>query len=318
MIFYYTVAKQDTYATARYFSVAPKTVYKWVDRFEQSKHNVRSLIEQSRKPDTVRTWTVTNVEEMRVLALRRKHMHWGKHKLKKLYWNEHSEIISTWKIERVIRKHGLYPNQEQHDDLVTKRARARVKPKLKITQFAYVKKLWHLVHLDGITIYWQGLKRYIFTVVDHTGKVGYARMYATKSSRSAKDFLIRLHYLIHDHIPNAQTDNGSEFYGLFDEALTAMETLHWYSRPRTPTDNAEVERFNQTLQYEWLNDGHFTPDCNRFNQALTEWLIEYNVVRPHESLNYLTPIEFMEQCLLQSREPTTRELLPMYPASTDY
>jgi transposase InsO family protein len=56
-----------------------------------------------------------------------------------------------------------------------------------------------------------------------------------------------------------------------------------------------VERFNPTLEYEWLNDGHFTADCRRFNEALTDWLIEYNFHRPHEALAYLTPIEYIEQ-----------------------
>lgn len=316
LILYYTVAGENAYATAKYFSIAPKTMYKWVRRFEESGKKVQSLLEQSRKPEHLRTWTVTREEESRVVKLRREHMHWGKQKLKRLYRDEYKEKISAWKIERVMRKYQLFPDAKKHDDRVTKRARNSAKPKPKITQFTYEQKLWHLIHVDGITLYGEGLKRYIFTAVDHTGKVGYARMYASKSSKAARDFLIRLHYLVHDKMPNLQTDNGSEFYGAFDDALTDLETLHWYSRPRTPTDNAEVERFNQTLQYEWLNDGNFTPDCDRFNEKLTEWLVEYNCVRPHESLNYLTPIAFLEQSLLQSRQSTDLMLLPMYPAST--
>jgi AraC-like DNA-binding protein len=36
-------------------------------------------------------------------------------------------------------------------------------------------------------------------------------------------------------------------------------------------------------------------NCSRFNKNLTSWLIEYNFNRPHQSLNYLTPIEYIKK-----------------------
>jgi len=68
-----------------------------------------------------------------------------------------------------------------------------------------------LFQLDTIVIYWNGLKRYILTAMDHTIKLGCARMYKNKSSRSAADFLYPLHYLVNQPIENLQTDNGTEF-----------------------------------------------------------------------------------------------------------
>ena len=162
-----------------------------------------------------------------------------------------------------------------------------------------------------LSIYWGSVKRYILTAIDHHGKIAYARAYNNKSSRSAKDFLYRLHYLIDAKIANIQTDNGSEFYAEFEQALEELEINHWFSRPRTPEDNSICERFNQTLQYEWLNDGNFTIDCNKLNVALTEWLIEYNFNRPHETLDYKTPFEYFEDTL-----KSNNILLPMYSART--
>jgi hypothetical protein len=37
-------------------------------------------------------------------------MHYGKKKLKVIYDELYAEGISTWKIERVIRRHKLYPD----------------------------------------------------------------------------------------------------------------------------------------------------------------------------------------------------------------
>ena len=109
----------------------------------------------------------------------------------------------------------------------------------------------------------------------------------TPSSKSAKDFLYRLHYLVDDQIVHIHTDNGSEFAGMFDEALGELEIPHWFSRVKTPKDNARCEPFNETLQYEWLFDGNFNPNVDEFNRELTKWLVEYNFFRPHQALNYL-------------------------------
>ena len=311
IIFYYKVANENAYQTAEHFGITPKTFYKWLNRFNNGRQKVKDLEEQSRAPINTRDWEVTQTEEIRIIKLRRKYIHWGKKKLKRLYFREYSKTISTWKIERVIRKHKLYPNPVKAEKLATKRKEGKIKKR--ITNLVLKPELWFLIHLDTIVIYWGNLKRYILTAVDHQGKFGYARMYKTKSSRVAKDFLYRLHYLLQESIPNVQTDEGSEFKGEFDQALEELKTTHWFSRVRVPQDNSEAERFNQTLEYEWLYDSNFTPDCNKFNKALTEWLIEYNFIRPHESLDYLTPIEYIEDTLVKQQI-----LLPMWSARTKH
>lgn len=306
MIFHETAGNHDAYATANHFGIAPKTVYKWWGRFEAGK--VSHLEERSRAPKRTRRWEVTLTEEARVKKLRTEHLHWGRKKLQVLYRRAYGQEISCWTIERVIRKHQLYPDKRKAHQVAAKRRRSRDKPKLRIQDLIIDPRLWFLVHLDGIVIYWRNVKRYLLTAVDHQGKFGYARMYANKSSRSSKDFLYRLRYVIDAPIINVQTDNGSEFYAEFEAVLAAMATLHWFSRPRTPKDNPMVERFNETLEYEWLNDGHFTPNVRKFNQSLTEWLVEYNFVRPHEHLAYLTPVQYIER--------NAPQLLPMWSVRT--
>ena len=309
MIYYETDGNQDAYKTASHFGIAAKTFYKWYKRFDQGK--IHKLEDQSRCPHNYRKWEVTLEEENRIKKLRMKHMHYGKKKLKVLYEWEYSEEISTWKIERVIRKHQLYPDKKKRDKIAAKRKGER---KQRITELNKKKESLFLFQIDTIVIYWGNLKRYIITAVDYHSKVGYARMYSTKSSRSAKDFLYRLHYLIDEEIANIQTDNGSEFLGEFTEALDELEITRWFSRVKTPKDNCYVERFNETLEYEWLYDNNFTPNLEEFNRAITEWLIEYNFRRPHQSLDYVVPFEYY----LKSRDNYPPDLLPMYSASTVY
>jgi transposase InsO family protein len=137
-------------------------------------------------------------------------------------------------------------------------------------------------------------------------------MYKNKSSRSATDFLYRLRYLVNQPIENLQTDNGSEFAYEFERASTKLGIQRYFSRVKTPKDNPEIERFNETLEYEWLYDCNLSFDPEELNPRLTEWLIEYNFNRPHQSLAYLAPVEYIEKELAKIRSP----VLPMWSAST--
>ncbi len=308
MIFYATVGNKDAYKTATHFSITPKTFYKWFKRFDNGK--VRNLEEKSRAPVKRRTSTITITEEARIIKLRKKHIHWSKRKIAKRYRTVYGEAISAHKVQVVINKFNLYPDKIKREKLQKRLKNS--KKKNRIQQLVIKEEHWFLFHLDTVVFYWDHLKRYVLTATDHHGKIAYARMYTTKSSASAKDFLYRLHYLIDAPIANVQTDNGSEFYDQFEEALLDLEIAHWFSRARTPEDNAVAERFNQTIQVEWINDGNFTTNVDQFNTEVTEWLIEYNFIRPHVTLDYMSPIEYLEDTLKKQQK-----LLPMYSARTE-
>ena len=63
--------------------------------------------------------------------------------------------------------------------------------------------------------------------------------------------------------------------------------------------NARCERFNRTLQEEFL-DYHeellFT-DLKAFNDKLFDWLLWYNTERPHHALGLNTPASVVASCL---------------------
>ena len=305
MIFFETLGNKDAYATAEHFGINPKTFYKWHKRFDGGK--VKLLEDRSKKPHKTRSWEVTPHQECRVMKLRKAHMHWGKNKIARLYLKAYGKKISPHKVQRVINSHDLYPDKKKTNNFRLKLKRAKKNKRKRIQELDILDEHWFLIHIDTIVIYWGSLKRYIITACDHHGKIAYARMYSTKSSRSAKDFLFRLHYLIDADIINIQTDNGSEFFNEFEDALSQLEIKHYFSRPRTPKDNSIVEKFNQTLQEEWLNDGNFTTCIQSFNINLTDWLEEYNFIRPHQSLDYMAPYEYLEYTLEKQQK-----LLPMY------
>jgi IS30 family transposase len=136
----------------------------------------------------------------------------------------------------VIEKYKLYYHPKKEARMNRKR-RQSVKRK-RITELKAKPLTGLLLCMDTIVVYWNSTKRYIFTAVDKHAKIAFARMYTTKSSRNAQDFLYRLHHLLDGKIENVGHDNGSEFRGLFAETCQKLEIQQYVSRIKTPKDNA--------------------------------------------------------------------------------
>ena len=298
MIFYATVGEHHASRTAAHFGISTKTFYKWHKRFKPAW--VRSLEDQSKRPKRVRQWAVTAEEEARIIGLRQRYLTYGKAKLKRLYEQEYGATITTWRIERVIRAHELYPDREAQ----TKREQRRQRPKkVRITQVdAHAYPVMQLWHVDSIIQRWYGTVRVIVTGLEHHTRLAYARVYAQATSHHTRDFLQRLRYLSDGQVRTIHSDNGSEFAGLFVQACRAEDITQVYSRVKQPQDNPALERFNRTLQEEWLAWSAAA------NADLTLWLVEYNSHRPHAALGYLTPLVYAEQ--------HASPLLPMSSAHT--
>lgn len=309
IIFYHTSGDKNALKTAAHFGINPKTLHKWKGRFDEK--NLLSLEEESRAPDNTRKREISALQEERIKKLRRKHLRWGKMKLKRRYLRIYHEYISSWKIQKVIEENNLYFDRSAMQKRVNKAKRARNHPKKRITEFLKKNTINHLWHVDTIVFtLTEGGYRYLLTAIDEVSKLAYARLYSSHSSAMAEDFLLRLNYLTSGNIVNLHHDNGTEFEKHFRLSCQKLNIPQWYSRPHTPKDNPVLERFNRTIQEEFVDmiDAGLE-DIEEVNQKLTPWLIEYNNVRPHQALDYLTPLEYIE--LHQQSK-----VLPMSPSST--
>jgi putative transposase len=88
------------------------------------------------------------------------------------------------------------------------------------------------------------------------------------------------------------SDNGTE--------LTSRAILHWqedhavewhYIAPGKPMQNGFVESLNGRFRDECLNE-HLFRNYRHAREIIEEWRIDYNLNRPHTSLDGLTPNEF--------------------------
>lgn len=309
IIFYHTVGNKNAQATAIHFGITRKTLHKWLKRFDEK--NLLTLEEYSRRPENARKWMVTGIEDANIKKLRKDNMELGKKKLKVLYKRKYSVDISTWKIERVIRRYKLYPDKVKHDKRIEKQHKGKLKVRIHEVKEAIseIKEFGFLWHIDAIIIWWYGKRRIIFTALEDKTKIAYARVYKTNTSGYAEDFLKRLMYLVEGKVEIMHSDNGSEFAGDFERVCRTLNIFQIYSRPYTPRDNPSLERFNSTIQGEWLDYSEVgLDDITDANHNLSKWLIKYNSYRPHEALDYLTPLEYAQENFFK--------VLPMWSAGT--
>jgi len=293
IIYYYAKSNKNASLTCRHFGITRSKWYFWFKRFDES--NLRTLEDDSTSPNKKRQPEYTGLQYERVVRIRKKRIRYGKVKILKIYKDIHPEDknISEWKVQYIIQVSKLYYHPKKAFRTANKRKKAINKKR--IAELKKKPKNGYLLALDSVVRIINGQRRYIITAIDTYSKVAYARMYSSHGSACTEDFLIRLNYLLDGKIDNILTDNGSEFQKHFERACQKLGLDRYYSRIRQPKDNPVCERFNRTLNEEFIQLGNSTSNITIFNSNLTEWLAEYNFYRPHQTLEYMTPIGFTQK-----------------------
>jgi putative transposase len=114
------------------------------------------------------------------------------------------------------------------------------------------------------------------------------------TSLSSKRIIRTLERVILDRgKPNIiRTDNGPEFTSK-DLELWARdhEIKIQFIQPGRPMQNGYIERFNRIYR-ESILDAYLFFELDQVRTLTEEWMDEYNLRRPHESLGNLTPNEW--------------------------
>ena len=166
--------------------------------------------------------------------------------------------------------------------------------------------------MDTVIAVRDGVRRYLFACLDLRSRFGLAVATPGRSSRWARDFADLAFDLFPGRVDRVLSDNGSEYEGRFGDLLKARGIARCYTYPKTPKMNAHAERFNRTVQEEFLDyheDLLWGDEANlaALNRKLAEWLLWYNGERPHEALGQRTPIAAL------ARERSMLDRLPRLP-----
>jgi len=141
--------------------------------------------------------------------------------------------------------------------------------------------------LDGLTFHF-------YSALDIKGKFAFALPYRRCTSKNADDFFKKFQQVYRLPIHDVQSDNGSEFLGEFDTTLKAQGIPHLFSYPRCPKINGCVERFQRTLNEEFVQvHQDRVRDERVFHKKLADYLLFYNCDRVHEGLDLQTPMQYL-------------------------
>ena len=91
-----------------------------------------------------------------------------------------------------------------------------------------------------------------------------------------------------------RVDNGPEFISLaLADWAEENNVMLDFIQPGKPTQNSYIERCNRTYRDELL-DLYLFRTLREVRQMTEDWMLRYNNERPHDSLNDMTPVEFLQ------------------------
>ena len=282
------------------YSVGRSTIFWWKKKIKDGNGSLLGLINKSTKPyNTRRMFVEPQILEF-IKSLREKYPRLGKEKIKILL-DDHCrknniKNISISKVGKIIKRNNwyFYLGKRSKNSISIKRDRV----------FGYeVKDPGDLFQIDTVVRFEHGIKRYIVTAIDVISKFAFAYAYKTHSSRPAADFMQKLIKITPYPIKAIQTDNGSEFLKEFDHQARTNGIVHFFTYPRCPKQNGTIERFNRTIQDDFI-DQHASyleePSPNNFNNLLIDHLLWYNTQRPHKTLGNIVPMAAVVEYLKKS------------------
>ena len=298
-------------ATKEAFGVDRKLIYIWRKRLKKGKGKLSSLAPLSTRPKRTRRM----MTEPRIIKfiknLREQHPRLGKEKIKPFLdeycQKENLETISESTIGKVIKRNKLFFQRSGrvYHDPASGWAKRKRKRRLRIRYSPKHQELGHL-QADSITLFVDGLKRYIFSAIDSKLKFSFSLCYKSLNSRNGQDFFRKMERVYPFRIKSLQTDNGLEFLGELDDYLKKKSIPHFFSYPRCPRINGVVERYQRSLQEEFVNHHLGLIDNTKlFNQKMVEYLIWYNTKRVHQSLGLKSPMDYLVSRGLMSKKCVT-------------
>lgn len=277
--------------TCRYFGISRATFYRWVKRY--NRHNLYSLEDdkKTRRPKKVRQMTTAQQVIKRIYEIRKEDVEKSKYEIHAELQQE-GIMVAHNVIQKVINRHAELRNI-QHKRKI-KKHKARTIARLKAARGLRERALGSLVQVDTKYFYVLGKKYYLFSAVDCKSRYGFVFCYTTITSVSAADFIRRVKAYFPFTITAVNTDNGSEYLKDFHKEIENWGIPHFFTDPHCPKQNGRVERFHQTVEYEYFNyQDDLLDDLSTIRDKCLEFNHKYNTKRFHQALGYKTPQEYV-------------------------
>jgi transposase InsO family protein len=279
-------------AAAEAARISPRTVYKWLDRFDDE--GLAGLGDRSSRPRRSPASVPRSWQEL-ILTLRRSRMT-GALIAKRLR-------LPRSTVARVLKRHGL----------------ERLKlldPPVPVLRYEKLRP-GELIHLDvkklgrfqgvghRITGYHANVHRsrgsgweFVHVCIDDYSRLAYVEILEDEKGPTTVSFLKRALAWLAEHgvkVQRVMTDNGTNYRSnVFKAALARLRLGHSRTRPYTPRTNGKAERFIQTMLREWAYARPYASSARR-RVVLAAWLRKYNERRPHGGIGGAPPITRLQE-----------------------
>ena len=281
-------------AALEQLGISRRTLYRWQAALAAG--GQRGLAPKSTRPHRVRprSWTTQDVKA--VMDLRRKYPFMGKARIHAMLARK-GRRLSVSTVGRIIER-ALAAGAIRRASF----CEGRVKPKRR-RRFAKWAKRWkygtkarragELVQVDHMTYSCEGQTLKEFRAVCPVSKFMVTRVYSRATAGNARRFLSALVDVLPFPLRSLQVDGGSEFMAEFEAACEELAIPLHVLPPRRPQWNGCVERTNRSARAEFwsLYTGPLTVAA--VSPALTQYEFFFNYERPHASLDYQTPNEYL-------------------------
>lgn len=292
---YYESCGRNARKTCRHFDISAQTFYRWRGRYSPS--DLKSLEQRSRRPRRLRrgTWSAELAEAVR--SLRQRYPRWGKDKLVVLL-RQQGWTISTSMVGRILRE--LKAKGQLVEPLpkaISARKARRPRPYAVRKPKDYVpSQPGDLVQLDTLDVRpLPGVVLKHFTARDIVSRWDVIEVHRKATAKTTAGFLDALQVRMPFPIRALQVDGGSEFQAAFEAECERRRIRLFVLPPRSPKLNGHVERANRTHTEEFYEIWPFSAfSVDVLNREAQAWEKIYNTIRPHQSLGYKTPLQFLE------------------------
>jgi transposase InsO family protein len=276
------------------FLISRRTYFLWQKRFRDGEGKLAVLVPKSTRPHHTRTMVVDPHLLACIQGIRETYGRIGKEKLKVLVnayaASLHLPGYGATKIGKIIaRYHFYYDRGKKHQINAFNRERMKRSPRAPAPGY---------LEMDSIHLHLNDTSLVFVTVIDVATRIAYAERISSANSLHAQAVLKHFQSLYPLPLHTIQTDNGSEFLGDFHHYLEKVPLRHVFSYPRSPKINGYIERFNRTLQEEFVDRcDAWWYDKEQGDTHLTKYLQWYNAVRPHAALGNQPPIARLNQLI---------------------
>jgi transposase InsO family protein len=269
------------------FEISPNTVSKW--------NNRDVFTDKSSRPHNIEY--SLSYEEKLVLIHFRKSTWWALDEIVELFYGDDAKSKRS-AVSRTFVAEGISKIPEEQKEKAKKFK--EYSPGFLHLDVTYLPKI-------------NGIKRYLYVVIDRATRLMYYKIYDNKTAINTKEFILEAMDFLPFNITHILTDNGLEFTNrllkskkgesckkasLLDEVCVEKNIEHRLTEPFTPKTNGMVERVNRTIKDHTIKINNYE-NLDQMKADLYRFLQTYNTVRRHSSLrkeiNVKTPLKAVQK-----------------------